>query len=77
LNGKSFPVLKRRRYGGTESVILRSSPDGSFAVPLEWTDWQVPLPGASRTDVLIVDKLLDALEIVQILKNKSKNHIDR
>jgi hypothetical protein len=58
-------------------VILRSSPDGSFAVPLEWTDWQVPLPGASRTDVLIVDKLLDALEIVQILKNKSKNHIDR
>jgi hypothetical protein len=77
LNGKSFPVLKRRRYGGTESVILRSSRDGSFAVPLEWTDWQVPLPGASRTDVLIVDKLLDALEIVQILKNKSKNHIDR
>jgi len=58
-------------------VILRSSPDGSFAVPLEWTDWQVPLPGASRTDVLVLDRLLDALEIVQLLRNKSKNLVDK
>ena len=58
-------------------MILRSSPDGSFAVPLEWTDWQVPLPGASRTDVLVLDRLLDALEIVQLLRNKSKNLVDK
>jgi len=53
-------------------VILRRSPDGSFAVPLEWTDWQVPLPGASRTDVLALDRLLDALVIVQTLTKQEQ-----
>ncbi len=53
-------------------MILRSSPDGSFAVPLEWTDCQPPSPGSSRTDLLACDRLLEALEVVRTLQEKRK-----
>ncbi len=76
LNGESFTVLKRRRYGGIETVILRGPSDGSFAVPLEWTDWQPPSPEALRTDLLACDRLLEALKIVRTLERKSEKHID-
>jgi len=37
MRGQSFPLLKIRRVGGVETVILQST-DGTLAVPLAWTD---------------------------------------
>jgi hypothetical protein len=39
LRGQRFPVLKTRRVGGTETLILREPTRGSIAVRREWTDW--------------------------------------
>jgi hypothetical protein len=56
LRGQSFEVLKTRRVGGTETLILRHRERGTWAVAREWTDWAEPvaeaLPGeaAARLD---------------------------
>ncbi|MBN2560483.1 MAG: hypothetical protein JXQ75_06100 [Phycisphaerae bacterium] len=39
LRGESFPVLKTRRVGGVDTLILRGTSGGTLAVPLAWTDW--------------------------------------
>lgn len=49
-------------------MILRRSPEGSFAIPLEWTDQQPPLPGSSRLDLLSCDRLVEALALVRTLQ---------
>jgi hypothetical protein len=36
-------MLKIRRIGGVETIIFRG-PDGTFAVPLAWTDRAEPNP---------------------------------
>jgi hypothetical protein len=38
LRGQRFQVLKTRRVGGVETLILREPVRGSFCVPREWTD---------------------------------------
>jgi len=38
LRGQRFEVLKARRIGGVDTLILRESARGSFCVPQEWTD---------------------------------------
>jgi hypothetical protein len=42
LRGHRFVVLKVRRISGVETLSLRHSDLGSFAVPREWTDWAPP-----------------------------------
>jgi hypothetical protein len=37
-------VLKTRRVGGVDTLILRSASSGSFAVPRAWTDRGEPSP---------------------------------
>jgi hypothetical protein len=44
LRGQSFVVLKARRVGGVQTLILRGAADDSFAVPLAWTDRAEPSP---------------------------------
>ena len=38
LRGQRFEVLKTRRVGGVDTLILREPTRGSFCVPREWTD---------------------------------------
>jgi hypothetical protein len=42
LRGHQFVVLKVRRVSGVETLSLRHSELGSFAMPSEWTDWVPP-----------------------------------
>jgi hypothetical protein len=39
LRGHRFVVLKVRSVSGVETLSLRHSELGSFAMPREWTDW--------------------------------------
>jgi Family of unknown function (DUF5372) len=42
LHGQRFQVLKVRRVGGIDTLILRKLERGTFSVALEWTDWADP-----------------------------------
>jgi len=42
LRGRRFDVLKIRHVSGVETLSLRDSDLGSFAMPREWTDWAPP-----------------------------------
>jgi hypothetical protein len=44
LHGQSFPILKTRRVGGVDTLTLRGTAGGTFAVPLSWTDHAEPTP---------------------------------
>ena len=40
--GQRFPVLKKRRVSGNDTLILKGSSLGTFAVLEEWTDRKSP-----------------------------------
>ena len=42
LRGQRFVVLKIRTVSGIETLSLRHTDLGSFAMPREWTDWARP-----------------------------------
>lgn len=42
LRGQRFPVLKKRRIAGKDTLILRGLDCGTFSVAREWTDWGDP-----------------------------------
>ena len=47
LRGRSFPVLKSRTVSGVQTLILRGTRGGTFAIAQEWTDWAEPSPSRS------------------------------
>src|SRR5260370_12306034 len=42
LKGQRFPVLKTRRVGGVDTLLLGHVERGSFSIAREWTDWGAP-----------------------------------
>jgi hypothetical protein len=46
LRGQRFAVLKSRLISGIESLSLRGTTGGTFAVPRNWTDLAHPSPYA-------------------------------
>ena len=56
MRGQRFVVLKVRTVSGVETLSLRHSDLGSFAMPRAWTDWAPPgllaRPGDER---LLID----------------------
>jgi hypothetical protein len=70
LRGQSFPVLKKRRVAGVDTLILRGLEHGTFVVAREWTNWADPSPYGSLELLpprLNIDSLLDLLELLQHL----------
>jgi DNA invertase Pin-like site-specific DNA recombinase len=47
LRGQRFPVLKKRRIAGNDTLILRGLNCGTFSVARECTDWADPSPADS------------------------------
>jgi hypothetical protein len=47
LTGQSFPILQGKRISGIDTLFLRGSDRGTFAVPREWTDQADPSPLAA------------------------------
>ena len=72
LREQQFPILKKRRVSGVDTLILQGSCLGSFAVPLDWTDKGPPLPfGTSQNDSTILC-FKSLLQISEILDNITK-----
>ncbi|HEX3303408.1 MAG TPA: Y4bD/Y4pK family protein [Thermomicrobiales bacterium] len=56
LRGQRFVVLKVRTVSGIETLSLRHTDLGSFAMPRDWTDWAPPGSQAGSGDQrLLVD----------------------
>ncbi len=78
LKGQRFPVLKTRRVGGTETLILREPTRGSIAVRREWTDWDVATgEPAMPPRQLAFESLLELAKLVDDLRHPAPVKIDR
>ena len=61
--GTAYDVLKIRRVSGVETLSLRDSDLGSFAMPREWTDWAPPGGQACASGAPLV---IDAFGLVAV-----------
>jgi hypothetical protein len=77
LKGQRFPVLKTRRVGGTETLILREPTRGSIAVRREWTDWDVAGEPVMPPRQLAFESLLELAKLVDDLRHPVPVEIDR
>jgi hypothetical protein len=75
LRGQQFPLLKIRRIGGVETVILRGT-DGTFAVPLAWTDRAEPNPWQTigrNPPLFSAQSLASLVELLGLLSARDDN----
>jgi len=78
LKGQRFLVLKERRVAGVDTLILRNTERGSFAVAKEWTDRATPSPYEALGTTpgrLDAQCLLDLVALVEQLVGRSKNGV--
>jgi hypothetical protein len=76
LRGQRFPVLKKRRVAGIDTLILRNLERGTFSVAREWTDWADPSPYSALglpPRRLHADSLLELADLLeQLTQNLAK-----
>jgi hypothetical protein len=75
LRGQQFPLLKIRRIGGVETVILHGI-DGTFAVPLAWTDRAEPNPWQTigiNPPLFSAQSLVSLVELLDLLSARDDN----
>ncbi|MGH7593983.1 MAG: DUF5372 family protein, partial [Gemmatimonadales bacterium] len=80
LKGQRFPVLKTRRVGGTETLILREPTRGSLAVRREWTDWDAATASAEPATPprqLAFESLLELAKLVDDLRHPAPVEVDQ
>ena len=79
LKGQRFPILKTRRVGRIETLILRDPTRGSIAVRREWTDWDVSTMDESATPAhrLALKSLLELAKLIDDLGHPAPTEIDR
>jgi hypothetical protein len=74
LRGHRFVVLKIRSVSGIETLSLRHSDLGSFAMPRDWTDWAAPnaqaMPAGGQPLITDVFCLLALNDLVAALTRK-------
>jgi hypothetical protein len=73
LRGQRFPVLKKRRVSGTDTLILREPSRGSFAVLREWTDLADIDPSDGSTRRFSIVPLLELVALVEDLLQARKS----
>jgi len=79
LHGKRFPVLKKRRVSGRDTLILKGSSLGTFAVPEEWTDknsFTADSPCNSHLPILDFKCLLDLRQLIKKITKARKKRVD-
>ncbi|MGO8809891.1 MAG: DUF5372 family protein [Candidatus Sulfotelmatobacter sp.] len=80
LRGQSFPVLKKRRVAGIDTLILRGLEHGSFSVAREWTDWADPDPYSALglpPRLWDVNLLLDLVNLLEQLSSQSSRELPK
>jgi hypothetical protein len=78
-HGQRFPVLKKRRVSGIDTLILQGSCLGTFAVPQEWTDKGNPpvyKPRNTNPPFLDFRCLLDLRQLLKKLIIEEKKRVD-
>ncbi|MCA9247222.1 MAG: hypothetical protein KDA42_08915 [Planctomycetales bacterium] len=76
LRGQQFSVLKKRRLGGMETLILRGTGGGTFSVPLAWTDRAKPDPWQAigkNPPLLSAPSLASLVELLDLLSAQDDN----
>ncbi len=76
LRGQSFPVLKKKRISGVDTVVLWTSLGKSVAIPREWTDQADPSP-LSPPSILDGECLVALTSLLESLKQKVKKELDK
>jgi hypothetical protein len=66
LRGQNFPVLKKRRVSGVDTLILRGLEHGTFCVHREWTNWADPCPYVGLTPPRL--NIYSLFELVELLE---------
>ena len=72
LRGQRFEVLKERRSGGIDTLLLHELDRGTFSIAREWTDWADPPPYSSLG---LLSRRLDPdsfLELAALLEHLTK-----
>ena len=77
LHGQRFPILKTRRVLGVETLIVRGTTDGTYALAREWTDQADPSPYSSVEGLHHrFDCLLALAELIRKLDSPEKKGLD-
>ncbi|MBK1646945.1 hypothetical protein CKO25_20455 [Thiocapsa imhoffii] len=79
LSGQRAEVLKIRRAGGLDTLIVRDAQHGSIAIARDWTDWSLgePVSGAHGQDLQFSgEKLLELAEFIGGLSTRQSIDLD-
>jgi hypothetical protein len=77
--GQRFQILKARQVSGIQTLVLRGTSGGTFAVNQEWTDQAKP---SSNSSLNVGDSILNAqslLALVELVENigPKKERVDK
>jgi DNA primase len=61
---------------GVETLVLRGTARGTFAVPREWTDLAEPVPGSDRERFFNFQRLLELTQMVEALDHPEEKGVD-
>lgn len=70
-------MLKTRRVGGAETLILREADRGSLVVRREWTDWGTGAMCEVNPRRLTFESLVELAQLVERLSHPAAAEIDR
>lgn len=76
LRGQRFRVLRERRLAGIHTLTLRGTAEGTFAIPLSWTDAVVDTrlrPSGVHPPCLDLGCLLELVELIERIRREEKN----
>ncbi len=68
LRGQRYQVLKTRRVSGIETLVLRDTSAGTFAIAKEWTNLSDPSSQAAPDFTPLILQFDSLQEIVDIIK---------
>lgn len=74
---QKFKVLKLRKVGSEDTIILQGSYRGTFAVPLEWTDRALPSGGDDAQVAISLLSIHCLMKLADLVEQISKRGLDR
>ena len=74
LRGQRFPISKTMCVSGVDTLVLRTSVGGTFAIARDWTDHAEPLP-LTAPAILDGECLLDLTTLLESLIKRLKRNL--
>jgi hypothetical protein len=76
LRGQSFPILKKKRVLGIDTLTLRTSPGVGVDIPREWTDHADPSL-SSPPRILDGECLVALADLLESIEERPEKELDR